>query len=257
MEFFDSHCHLDPMRYGGDLPDVLARARAAGVTGLTVIGTRAADSEAAADLAGREQGLACAAGIHPNDVHEAEPDEWDRITRLVASGRVQAVGETGLDWYRDVAPRDLQRDFFERHIRIAQKLGLPLVVHTRESIRDALDMLREALSRGPLAVVLHAFTGTTAEAAEAVDLGCHLGFAGMVTFRSAADLRTVATTVPLERLLVETDSPFLSPEPFRGRRNEPGHVVHTARCLAIARGEPLEKFAAATTANARRLFFKR
>jgi TatD DNase family protein len=257
MEFFDSHCHLDPMRYGGDLPEVLARARAAGVTGLTVIGTRAADSEAAADLAGREQGLACAAGIHPNDVHEAEPDEWDRITRLVASGRVQAVGETGLDWYRDVAPRDLQRDFFERHIRIAQKLGLPLVVHTRESIRDALDMLREALSRGPLAVVLHAFTGTTAEAAEAVDLGCHLGFAGMVTFRSAADLRTVATTVPLERLLIETDSPFLSPEPFRGRRNEPGHVVHTARCLAIARGEPLEKFAAATTANARRLFFKR
>jgi TatD DNase family protein len=257
MEFFDSHCHLDPMRYGGDLPDVLARARAAGVTGLTVIGTRAADSEAATDLAGREQGLACAAGIHPNDVHEAEPDEWDRITRLVASGRVQAVGETGLDWYRDVAPRDLQRDFFERHIRIAQKLGLPLVVHTRESIRDALDTLREALSRGPLAVVLHAFTGTTAEAAEAVDLGCHLGFAGMVTFRSAADLRTVATTVPLERLLIETDSPFLSPEPFRGRRNEPGHVVHTARCLAIARGEPLEKFAAATTANARRLFFKR
>jgi TatD DNase family protein len=257
MEFFDSHCHLDPMRYGGDLPDVLARARAAGVTGLTVIGTRAADSEAAADLAGREQGLACAAGIHPNDVHEAEPDEWDRITRLVASGRVQAVGETGLDWYRDVAPRDLQRDFFERHVRLAQKLGLPLVVHTRESIRDALDMLREALSRGPLAVVLHAFTGTTAEAAEAVDLGCHLGFAGMVTFRSAADLRTVATTVPLERLLIETDSPFLSPEPFRGRRNEPGHVVHTARCLAIARGEPLEKFAAATTANARRLFFKR
>jgi len=257
MEFFDSHCHLDPMRYGGDLPDVLARARAAGVTGLTVIGTRAADSEAAADLAGREQGLACAAGIHPNDVHEAEPDEWDRITRLVASGRVQAVGETGLDWYRDVAPRDLQRDFFERHIRIAQKLGLPLVVHTRESIRDALDTLREALSRGPLAVVLHAFTGTTAEAAEAVDLGCHLGFAGMVTFRSAADLRTVATTVPLERLLIETDSPFLSPEPFRGRRNEPGHVVHTARCLAIARGESLEKFAAATTANARRLFFKR
>jgi TatD DNase family protein len=257
MEFFDSHCHLDPMRYGGDLPNVLARARGAGVTGLTVIGTRAADSEAAAELAGREQGLACAAGIHPNDVHEAEPDEWDRITRLVASGRVQAVGETGLDWYRDVAPRDLQRDFFERHIRLAQKLGLPLVVHTRESIRDTLDMLREALSRGPLAVVLHAFTGTTAEAAEAADLGCHLGFAGMVTFRSAADLRTVATTVPLDRLLIETDSPFLSPEPFRGRRNEPGHVVHTARCLAIARGEPLEKFAAATTANARRLFFKR
>jgi TatD DNase family protein len=257
MQFFDSHCHLDPMRYGGDLPDVLARARAAGVAGLAVIGTRAADSEAAADLVAREPGLACAAGIHPNDVHEAEPDEWDRITRLVASGRAQAVGETGLDWYRDAAPHDLQREYFDRHIRLAQKLGLPLVVHTRESIRDALDVLREALARGPLAVVLHSFTGTAVEAAEAVDLGCHVGFAGMVTFRSGAELRDVAKTVPLERLLIETDSPFLSPEPVRGRRNEPAHLVHTARCLAIARGESLEKLASASTANARRLFLKR
>ncbi len=257
MEFFDSHCHLDPMRYGDDLPGVLARARAAGVTGLTVVGTRAADSEAAAELAGREPGLASAAGIHPNDVHEVEPDEWDRVMRLVASGRVHAVGETGLDWYRDLAPRELQREYFERHIRLAQKLGLPLVVHTRDSIRDVLDTLGAALGRGGFPVVLHSFTGTAAEAAEAVELGCHLGFAGMVTFRSAGDLRTVAAGVPLDRLLIETDSPFLSPEPCRGRRNEPGHLVHTARCLAIARGEPIEKLAAATTANARRLFFKR
>jgi TatD DNase family protein len=257
MEFFDSHCHLDPMRYGEDLAAVLARARAAGVNGITVIGTRAVDSEAAADLAAREPGLVSAAGIHPNDVHEIDPDEWDRITRLVASGGVAAIGETGLDWYRDAAPRELQRDYFDRHIRLAQKLGLPVVVHTRESIRDALDMLREAAARGPVAAVLHAFTGTAAEAAEAIEIGCHLGFAGMVTFRSAAELRGVAAAVPLERLLIETDSPFLSPEPLRGRRNEPGHLVHTARCLAIARGEPLEKFAAATTANARRVFLRR
>jgi len=222
-----------------------------------VIGTRAVDSEAAADLAAREPGLVSAAGIHPNDVHEIDPDEWDRITRLVASGGVAAIGETGLDWYRDAAPRELQRDYFDRHIRLAQKLGLPVVVHTRESIRDALDMLREAAARGPVAAVLHAFTGTAAEAAEAIEIGCHLGFAGMVTFRSAAELRGVAAAVPLERLLIETDSPFLSPEPLRGRRNEPGHLVHTARCLAIARGEPLEKFAAATTANARRVFLRR
>ena len=257
MEFFDSHCHLDPMRYGAELPEVLARARAAGVVGMTVIGTRAADSEAAAELAAREIGIANAAGIHPNDVHEIEPDEWDRITRLIASGKAKAVGETGLDWYRDAAPRELQRDFFDRHIRLAQTLGLPLVVHTRESIRDTLDTLREAYGRGPLAAVLHSFTGTAAEAAEAVELGCHLGFSGMVTFRSAAELRVVAAGVPLDRLLIETDSPFLAPEPFRGRRNEPAHVVHTARCLAIARGEPLEKFAAATTANARRVFLRR
>ena len=224
---------------------------------MTLIGTRATDSEAAADLAARETGLVSAAGIHPNDVHEVEPDEWDRIVRLVSSGRAAAVGETGLDWYRDVAPRDLQREYFDRHIRLAQKLGLPLVVHTRESIRDSLAMLRDAIARGPLAVVLHSFTGTAAEATEAVDIGCHIGFAGMVTFRSAAALREVATAVPLDRLLIETDSPFLSPEPLRGRRNEPAHVVHTARCLAIARGESLEKFAAATTANARRVFLRR
>ena len=254
MQFFDSHCHLDPMRYGADLHAVLERARAAGVVGMTVIGTRASDSEAAAELAAANPGLAAAAGIHPNDVAEAEPDEWDRIVRLCESGRVAAVGETGLDWYRTTAAPDLQRDFFDRHIRLAQRLSLPLVIHTRESIRDTLDTLREAVARGPLVPVLHSFTGTADEAAEAVGLGCFLGFAGMVTFRSSAALRQVAATVPLDRLLIETDSPFLTPEPFRGKRNEPAHVVHTARCLALARGEALETFAAATTANARRVF---
>jgi TatD DNase family protein len=254
MAFYDSHCHLDPMRYGDELPQVIARARAAGVTKMTVIGTRAADSEAAADLAAREPGIVSAAGIHPNDVAEIAADEWDRVVHLLSNGRARAVGETGLDWYRDFAPRELQREFFDRHLRLAQDLGLPVVIHTRESIRDTLDMLHEALRRGPVLPVLHSFTGSAAEAAEAVDIGCYLGFAGMVTFRSAGDLREVAKTVPLDRLLIETDSPFLSPEPFRGRRNEPAHVIHTARCLAIARGEPLEKLAAATTANAERVF---
>jgi len=254
IELFDSHCHLDPMRFGADLPAVLARSRAAGVTGLTVVGTRAADSEAAADLATREAGVRAAAGIHPNDVAEVEPGEWERIERLCGTGSVAAVGETGLDWYRTTSPPELQRDYFDRHLRLAQRLSLPVVIHTRESIRDVLDMLREAAARGPIRPVLHSFTGTAAEAAEAIDLGCHLGFAGMVTFRASAGLREVAKTVPLDRLLVETDSPFLSPEPLRGRRNEPANVVHTARCLALARGEPFETLAAATTANARRVF---
>ena len=256
MEFYDSHCHLDPMRYGDELSDVLTRARTAGVSRMTVIGTRAADSEAAARLCESESGLVCAAGIHPNDVAEIDPDEWDRITRLVVSGRVAAVGETGLDWFRDAAAPELQREYFERHIRLAQKLSLPLVVHTRESIRDVLDMLTTAMRHGPLTVILHAFSGTAEEAAEAVELGCFLGFAGMVTFRSAKSLRHVAQTVPLDRLLIETDSPFLSPEPLRGRRNEPSHIIHTARCLAIAWGESLDSLAAATTANASRLFLR-
>ena len=254
MDLVDSHCHLDPMRYGADLPDVLARARAAGVVGIVVVGTRAADSEAAAALAAREPGVAAAAGIHPNDTADVEADEWDRVVALVEWGRAAAVGETGLDWYRTTAPADVQRDFFDRHVRLAQRHGLPLVIHTRDSTRDVLDLLREARARGPFAAVLHSFTGTAAEAAEAIDLGCHLGFAGMVTFRSSATLRETACTVPLDRLLVETDSPFLSPEPLRGRRNEPAHVIHTAACLALARGEALATFAAATTANARRLF---
>jgi len=257
MEYFDSHCHLDPMRYGDDLAPVIARARAAGLVGMALIGTRASDSEAGAELAAREMGLVAAAGIHPNDVAAIEPDEWDRITRLVVSGRVAAIGETGLDWYRDSAAREIQREFFDRHIRLAQSLGLPLIVHTRDSIRDTLDTLRQAMARGPLGVVLHSFTGTLAEAEEAVSLGCWLGFAGMVTFRSAANLREVAAVVPADRLLIETDSPFLSPEPLRGRRNEPSHVVHTARCLAIARGVSLERLAAETTANARRVFLRR
>jgi TatD DNase family protein len=254
MHLFDSHCHLDPMRYGADLPDVLARARAAGVTALAVIGTRATDSEAAADLAAREPGIVAAAGLHPNDVAEVGPDEWGRIEKLVASGRVAAVGETGLDWYRTTAPPELQREFFDRHLRLAQRHALPIVIHTRESTRDVLDMLREAVARAPLVPVLHSFTGTVAEAAEAIGLGCFLGFAGMVTFRSSTALREVAKAVPLDRLLVETDSPFLSPEPLRGKRNEPANVVHTSRCLALARGEPLEVLAAATTANARHVF---
>ena len=195
-----------------------------------------------------------AAGIHPNDVAEAEPGEWERVVRLVESGRVAAVGETGLDWYRTTAPPELQREWFDRHLRLAQRFALPVVIHTRESIRDTLDMLRAAVARGPLRPILHSFTGTAAEAAEAVEMGCHLGFAGMVTFRSSAALREVAKAVPLDRLLIETDSPFLAPEPFRGRRNEPANVVHTARCLALARGESLEAFAAATTANPHRGF---
>lgn len=254
MAYFDSHCHLDPMRYGADLALVIDRARAAGLVGMAVIGTRAGDSEAAADLAAREADVVAAVGIHPNDVGEIAGDEWDRVSRLVATDRAAAVGETGLDWYRAAAPRELQRDFFDRHLRLAQEFRRPVVVHTRDSIRDALDMIREAIARAPLTVVLHSFTGTAAEAAEAVDMGCYLGFAGMVTFRSAQNLRDVAKTVPADRLLVETDSPFLSPEPYRGRRNEPANVVHTARCLAIARGDPLEKLAAFTTENARRVF---
>jgi len=242
------------MRYGGDVEDVILRARAAGVSRMTVVGTRAADSEAAVRLSESEEGVFCAAGIHPNDVDDVDEEEWDRVQNLIGSGKVVAVGETGLDWFRAVASRESQTLFFERHVAISQSLGLPLIIHTRDSIRDVLDILAKAVKKCPTTGVLHAFSGTADEAAEAIELGFYIGFAGMVTFRSAELLRQVAKTVPLDRLLIETDSPFLSPEPLRGKRNEPSHVVHTAHCLANIRGESLEVLAAATTANACRLF---
>jgi len=254
IEYFDSHCHLDPMRYGGETKDVLQRARAAGVSRMTVIGTRAADSEAAVQLSENEEGVFCAVGIHPNDVDDVDEKEWGRIKDLVDTGEVSAIGETGLDWFRTVASKENQQLFFDRHIGLSQATELPLVIHTRESIRDVLNALAKATQQKPMTGVLHAFSGTAEEAAEALELGFYIGFAGMVTFRSAESLREVAKTVPLDRLLIETDSPFLSPEPLRGKRNEPAYVVHTARCLANIRGETIESLAAATTANACRLF---
>ena len=242
------------MRYGGETKDVLQRARAAGVSRMTVIGTRAADSEAAVQLSENEEGVFCAVGIHPNDVDDVDEKEWGRIKDLVDTGEVSAIGETGLDWFRTVASKENQQLFFDRHIGLSQATELPLVIHTRESIRDVLNALAKATQQKPMTGVLHAFSGTAEEAAEALELGFYIGFAGMVTFRSAESLREVAKTVPLDRFLIETDSPFLSPEPLRGKRNEPAHVVHTARCLANIRGETIESLAAATTANACRLF---
>src|SRR5439155_17986275 len=154
-------------------------------------------------------------------------------------------------------PLPLQQDFFDRHIRLSQATGLPLVIHLRETVAEIFGMLREARQRGPLRGVMHSFTGTAAEAAEFLDLGLHISFAGMLTFKKSDDLRVVAAGIPADRVLVETDSPYLSPEPFRGKRpNEPARVVHTAECLATVRGISLNDFARQTTANAHALFYQ-
>jgi TatD DNase family protein len=177
------------------------------------------------------------------------------VLALVGRPGVVAIGETGLDRYWDYSPFDVQRDYFDRHLRLSQQLGLPFIVHTRDSDGDVLTMLREARQRGPLTGVMHSFTGTKETAAECLKLGLYISFAGMVTYKKSDALRAVARVVPAERILIETDSPYLSPQPLRGRRNEPSHLVHTASCLAQERGMPLDEFAALTTRNARRLFF--
>jgi TatD DNase family protein len=252
---FDTHAHLDDEQLSADVTGIIERARAAGVTRILAVGTTAASSGRCLEYARQFSGVWATAGIHPNHAAEAGAGDWDEIVRLSGENRVVALGETGLDLYWKDTPLPLQQDYFDRHIRLSQESGQALVIHQRESAAEILAMLREARGRGPLTGVMHSFTGTAEQAAEFLDLGLHISFAGMVTFKKSEDLRAVAAQVPLDRILVETDSPYLSPEPLRGKRpNEPARVVHTARCVAELRGLTLEEFAVHTTENANRLF---
>jgi TatD DNase family protein len=254
MLLIDTHAHLDSDDFAADRDELLERAAAAGLTRIITVGTTAPSSRTCVELAARYPLLRAAVGIQPNYCAEAAAGDWDVIVELAGAAGVVALGETGLDRHWDYAPLELQRDYFDRHLRLSQQTGLPFIVHTRESDADVLAMLREARGRGPLAGVMHSFTGTAETAAECVELGMYISFAGMVTFKKSHELRAVAATIPPDRILIETDSPYLSPHPMRGKRNEPSHLVHTAACLAEVRGQPLEAFAAQTTANAQRLF---
>lgn len=255
MQIVDSHAHLDDPHLGSQLDDVLTRAAAAQVTRVLAVGTTAESSGQCVQLAEQYPGVWAAVGIQPNHVAEAAAEDWDRILALVEHPRVCAIGETGLDCYWDRAPLDLQRDYFDRHLRLSQQLDRAVVIHLRESEGELLEMLREARQRGPLRGVMHSYTGTAAGLAEFLELGLYISFAGMVTFKKDDGLRQIAAAVPLDRLLVETDSPYLSPEPLRGQRpNEPARVVHTLNCLAAVHGISAETMADRTTENAYRLF---
>lgn len=253
--YFDTHAHINQRTFDADRGDMLARAHQAGVKNIVCIGVSADTSQACVQLALAEPSVHAAVGIQPNYVHEAGCDDWDQIVELAKADGVVAIGETGLDRYWDDAPFDMQQDYFDRHLRLADETGLPFIVHMRECEEDILDMLREARARGPLTGVMHSFTGPVEMAAECVEMGLHISFAGMVTYKKSDDLRAVAASVPLDRLLIETDAPYLSPEPVRKiRRNEPAHVIHTCACLAKARGATEKEIADATTKNAKQLF---
>jgi len=252
---FDTHAHLTDEQLAPGMAGVVERAAAAGVTRILAVGTTAASSQDCLAAAERFPGVWASAGIHPNHAAGAAEGDWEAVARLIENPKVVALGETGLDLYWKDTPLGVQQDYFDRHIRLAQATGLPLIIHLRETAAEIAAMLREARSRGELRGVMHSFTGTAEQAAEFLDLGLLISFAGMVTFKKSGDLRAVAASVPAERLLVETDSPYLSPEPLRGKRpNEPARVVHTAECLAGERGLRIEEFASLTTANARKLF---
>ena len=247
---FDSHCHLTDEQYTPDLPAVLERARAVGVQGVVTIGSSAQDAEAACVLAGLHADVWCTAGIHPHEASSAASD-FRRIAELAALPRVVAIGETGLDYHYDNAPRDVQRAAFERHLDLAAQTGLPVVVHSREADADTSAMMRAASAtvRG----VLHCFSGDRPMLDTAIELGWHVSFAGVVTFRRFAGGELVRR-VPDSLLLIETDGPYLAPVPHRGRRNEPAFLRETCAAVAALRGTTFEALSSQTAQNARSFY---
>ncbi|MBC8355633.1 MAG: TatD family hydrolase [Planctomycetes bacterium] len=255
MRLFDTHCHLDDEQFDSNRDDIVQRAVQAGVGTILAVGTTADSSLASVGLAQQYETVLAAVGVQPNYCAEAAAGDWDKVVELANSPRVVALGETGLDRYWDHTPFDVQEDYFDRHIQLSQRRDLPFIVHLRDCEEDILRMLREARLRGALQGVMHSYTGSAAGAAACIELGLYVSFAGMVTYKKSDELREIAATIPDDRILLETDAPYLSPHPKRGQRpNEPALVVHTATCLAEARGTSLESFAELTTANANRLF---
>jgi len=254
--FIDTHAHLDDEQFDSIRDQVVERASLAGVSKVICIGTTAAASVKCVELAEQYASVHAAVGIQPNYCAEAVDGDWDQVVTLAGNPQVVALGETGLDRYWDHTPFEMQQDYFDRHLRLSKSSGLPFVVHMRDCGEDVYAMLVDARARGPLHGVMHSFTGDADLAQRCVELGLYISFAGMVTYKKSEELRAVARGIPAERLLIETDSPYLSPHPHRGQRpNEPALVVHTAACLADVRGISLGELAALTTANAEALFF--
>ncbi|MGH7735627.1 MAG: TatD family hydrolase, partial [Gemmatimonadales bacterium] len=239
----DSHCHLDFPEFTPELDEVVARARTAGVGGMVTICTRLTEFERVLAVADRFENIWCSVGIHPHEAAE-EPDTLAAgIVELARHPKVVGIGETGLDYHYDRSPRDRQREVFRRHIEAARLSGLPVIVHSRNAEEDTATLLEEGASAGGLTGLIHCFTSTALLAERALALGFCISFSGIVTFRNAEDLRAIAKEIPGDRLLVETDSPYLAPVPHRGKRNEPAFVAQTAAFLADLRGENLATLA--------------
>ena len=255
LEWIDTHAHLDDERFHADLPTVLDRAAQAGLQRIVVVATTALDSPRCVELAATHPILRATVGIQPNHVAEVMPTAWDEVVALANRPEVVALGETGLDRYWDRTPFAQQEDYFARHLELARKIDRPVVIHCREAEDDVVRMLRADYEKhGPVRAVMHSFTGDLETAQACLEMGLFISFAGMLTYKNAQTLRDVAAKVPLERVLVETDCPYLSPVPHRGQRNEPMYVVHTAGVLAETLGVPVGVIAEHTTRNARTLF---
>ena len=251
--YFDSHCHLFMKEFNEDRDAVVARARDAGVAHMVFIGYSLDSSRRAVELAEKLDGCYAAVGIHPHDAKSGGPEAWDALAALARSSpRVVAIGEIGLDYYRDLSPRDVQAAGFRAQLALARRLDLPVVVHDRDAHEATMRILAEAA--GGLSVILHCFSGDRALAREAWARGYSTGVSGPVTYPKAEPLRALLREAPRDRILIETDAPYLAPQAHRGTRSEPAHVVHAAEELAALWGMPREEVGRLTTANARRFY---
>ena len=251
----DSHAHIQGWEYVSDVEAVVKRAQLAGVEKIIVVGGAGelSSNEAAVMLAESHPGVYATVGMHPHDAKEVGEEEIERLKQLTAKPKVVAVGETGLDFYYNHSPHEVQRKIFARFIQMARETGLPLVVHERDALNDAAELLRNE-GGGQVRGVVHCFTGDYQAAQKYLDLGFYLSFTGIITFKNAEPLRDVVRAVPLEKMFVETDSPYLTPVPHRGKRNEPAYVHFIAETIAKVKGLSFEEVARVTTHNVRELF---
>jgi TatD DNase family protein len=252
----DSHCHLDFPALAEDRDAVLARARAAGIGAMQTIGTRLDRFEQVVAIAEANPDVWCSVGVHPHRAAKEPPDGPDQLLAWAEHPKVIGIGESGLDYHYDHSPRDVQAEVFRLHIAAARESGLPLIVHTRDADRDTAEMLRVAIAEAPFTGVIHCYSSSPDLGFAAVEMGLYLGLGGILTFKRSEELRATVRELPLDRLLLETDAPYLAPEPFRGRRNEPAHVARVAATLAEIKGLPLGEVEAATADNFFRLFTK-
>jgi TatD DNase family protein len=254
----DSHCHLDSEQFNEDRDAVIGRALAAGVENMVAIGTGNGppDLEAGIRLADRYPSFYATVGVHPHDAAKASSETFDDLKNLLAHPKVIAIGEIGLDYHYDFSPRETQRDVFIEQMRIARDAKKPIVIHTREAWADTVALLREHWAPAGIGGIMHCFSGGSEQAREALDLGFYLSFGGIVTFPKAVEIQEAAKMAPSNRILVETDAPYLAPVPKRGKRNEPAYVVDTAKKLAELRGVSLSEIESATTQNFKHLLLR-
>lgn len=252
----DSHCHLDFKDFSEELEDVVKRAANAGVGTMVTIATRLATFDRVLAIAERFDNIYCSVGVHPHEADKESDVTAAQLAELALHPKVIGIGETGLDYYYEHSAREAQRTCFRQHIAAARETGLPLIVHSRDADADMQEILRDEAGKGAFPGLIHCFTSTDALATTALELGLSISISGIITFNGAKDLRDVVAKVPLERLLVETDAPYLAPVPRRGKRNEPAFVIHTAERLAELKQVSREELVAATTENFYRLFTK-